>query len=294
MTYGGVRLDRVSQRYRWRGDWVLREIDLDFVPGTLTRLDGGNGSGKSTLLRLVSGVAAPTRGRVRGRRRNAYVPARFPAGLPFDAAVYLRHLARLHGLPARRAEQVVLEWLERLGLAAVVGVPIRNLSKGNCQRVALAQALISDADLLALDEAWTGLDEPSREVLDEALVERARAGNTVIFVDHDPSRLAGRTDRTLLLEAGRVSERPTVPPAPPGVDAEGWRAMVVIEVVRPQGAGFVEQLRVPAFRADDTLRALLAPGSATHVLSVNRVVAVNKVVPVNEVAAVNQAPEEDR
>ena len=276
MTYGGVQLERVSQRYRWRGDWVLREIDLELGPGTLTRLDGGNGSGKSTLLRLISGVVSPTRGRVRGNRRNAYVPERFPAGLPFDAAVYLRHLARLHGLPARRAEQRVLDWLERLGLRELIGVPIRNLSKGNCQRVALAQALISDADLLALDEAWTGLDEPSRDVLDEALLERVQAGHTVIFVDHDQARLAGRTHRTLVLEGGRVADRPTVPPAPPGVDAEGWRAMVVIEVVRPQGAGFVEQLKVPAFRTDDTLRALLAPGQATHVVSVNR------------------APEEDR
>jgi hypothetical protein len=93
----------------------------------------------------------------------------------------------------------------------------------------------------------------------------------VIFVDHDQARLAGRTHRTLVLEGGRVADRPTVPPAPPGVDAEGWRAMVVIEVVRPQGAGFVEQLKVPAFRTDDTLRALLAPGQATHVVSVNRV-----------------------
>lgn len=271
MAYGGVQLERVSQRYRWRGDWVLRDVDLDLAPATLTRLEGGNGSGKSTLLRLVSGVCRPSRGRVRGRRRNAYVPERFPAGLPFDAAVYLRHLARLHGLSRRDAEQRVLDWLERLGLRDVIGVPIRNLSKGNCQRVALAQALISDADLLALDEAWTGLDEPSREVLDEALLERVAAGGTVLFVDHDPARLAGRTDRTLVLAGGRVSERSTVPPAPPGVDADGWRAMVLIEVVRPQGAGFVEQLKVPAFRADDTLRALLAPGQATHVVSVNRV-----------------------
>ena len=83
---------------------------------------------------------------------------------------------------------------------------MRALSKGMCQKIALAQALLSRPGLLVLDEAWTGLDVSARGALDDAVAERVAAGGAVLFVDHDPARLAGRDDERWRLGGdGRVT-----------------------------------------------------------------------------------------
>ncbi len=84
-----LRLNNVGRRYGIHGPWILRGVDLESAPGTLTRVDGPNGTGKSTLLRLLARMDAPTEGKVTGRPRTAYVPERFPQALPFTAEAYL-------------------------------------------------------------------------------------------------------------------------------------------------------------------------------------------------------------
>lgn len=76
------------------------------------------------------------------------------------------------------------------------------LSKGSSQKVAVAQALLADPDLLVLDEAWTGLDTAARAELERAVAERTAAGAAVVFVDHDPRRLAGVPDATYAVLGG--------------------------------------------------------------------------------------------
>ena len=107
-----------------------------------------------------------------GRPHTGYVPERFPGGLPFSGRDYLLHLARVHGLRGPAAARAVDEWLDRLGAAGYAGQPLRALSKGMCQKVALAQALLARPGLLVLDEAWTGLDQAARGELDAAVAER--------------------------------------------------------------------------------------------------------------------------
>src|ERR1700690_1909054 len=190
----GVRLTAVGKRYGVRQPWVVRDVSLDVAGGGLIRVEGPNGSGKSTLLRVVAGVTTASRGRVSGRPHTGYVPERFPGGLPFSGQEYLLHLARVHGLRGDAGRRVVDEWLERLGAAGYAAAPLRALSKGMCQKIAIAQALLSRPGLLVLDEAWTGLDVGARGALDDAVAERVAAGGAVLFVDHDPARLAGRED----------------------------------------------------------------------------------------------------
>ncbi|MFC8765546.1 ATP-binding cassette domain-containing protein [Streptomyces sp. NPDC057193] len=194
---------------------MLREVDLHLPAGTLVRIVGTNGTGKSTLLRLVAGVDAPGEGRVTGRpARTAYVPERFPAALPFTAADYLVHLARIQGLGRAAARAAAGEWLERLGAAEHAGTDMARLSKGSSQKIAVVQAFLADPALLVLDEAWTGLDTGARAELDAAVRERRSAGATVVFVDHDPRRLAGEADAVYAVESGRVREtrQPDRPP----------------------------------------------------------------------------------
>ncbi|MFF8839181.1 ATP-binding cassette domain-containing protein [Streptomyces sp. NPDC015130] len=200
-----MRLERVGRRYGPRGPWVLRGAELDVPGATLVRVVGTNGTGKSTLLRLVAGIDAPSEGRITGRPpRTAYVPERFPAALPFTATDYLVHLGRVQGLGRATARARAGEWLERFGAGGHGRTELAELSKGTSQKVAVAQALLADPDLLVLDEAWTGLDTGARAELDRAVRERVAAGATAVFVDHDPRRLAGEADAVYAVESGAV------------------------------------------------------------------------------------------
>ncbi|MFD4218174.1 ABC transporter ATP-binding protein [Streptomyces griseus] len=227
-----MHLRGVGHRYGLRGAWVLRGVDLTLPARALVRVEGANGVGKSTLLRLLAGIDAPAEGRITGRpARTAYVPERFPAALPLTATGYLVHLGRIHGLRTAEAKRRAGEWLTRFGAADHARTPLAELSKGTSQKVAVAQALLAAPDLLVLDEAWTGLDTAARAELDRAVAERVAAGATVVFVDHDPRRLAGAADLTLRTADGGV-HRATAATAT-GPDP-GPR--VLIEAAGPPGA----------------------------------------------------------
>jgi ABC-type Mn2+/Zn2+ transport system ATPase subunit len=273
----GLRLDGVGRRYGLRGPWVLRDVALELPRGALVRVEGANGSGKSTLLRLLAGVDRPTAGRVTGRpaASTAYVPERFPAALPFPALRYLTHLGAVRGLPAATARERAAYWLESFGVAGYARTPLDELSKGTCQKVAVAQALLADPGLLVLDEAWTGLDTAARATLDAAVRARTAAGGTVVFVDHDPRRLAGEQDVTVTLEgaAGQVTARPHTPavaPAPGRMLIEAEGAGELPAPVRPYARPGQRPARLvlPAADSDAALRALLAADPPWHITAV--------------------------
>ena len=199
-----MRLEAVGKRYGLRQPWIVRNVTQEVAAGQLIRLEGRNGSGKSTLLRVMAGVSVPSAGRVTGRPRAGYVPERFPAALAFSAREYLTHMGRIHGLPSAEVPAAVAEWLDRLGATDYAGSPLRTLSKGMCQKVAIAQAFMAGPELVVLDEAWTGLDQAARGALDAAVAQRLAGGGTVLFVDHDPARLAGLVSQRWQLGGGTV------------------------------------------------------------------------------------------
>ncbi|MBW5484944.1 ATP-binding cassette domain-containing protein [Streptomyces bambusae] len=276
-----MRLAGVGRRHGVRRPWVLRGVDLDLPRGALVRIEGRNGGGKSTLLRLIAGIDTPTEGRVTGRpRRTAYVPERFPAALPLTAAAYLVHLGRVHGLGGARAAQQAAYWLERFGALDHADTPLAELSKGTGQKVAVTQALLAEPGLLVLDEAWTGLDPAARAELDRAVLERTADGATVVFVDHDPRRLAGRADARHRVEGtGLVpvtGERVAGPyvrieaVGPPGTEAPADTADMADAYVyasRPGPGGGV-LLTVPAADSDAVLRRLLTADPPWHIRGV--------------------------
>jgi ABC-2 type transport system ATP-binding protein len=200
-----VRLVTVGKRYGLRQPWIVRDVTQEVAAGRLIRVAGPNGSGKSTLLRVIAGASVPSAGRVTGRPQAGYVPERFPPALAFSAREYLEHMGRIHGLQSAAALAATEEWLERLGATDYARAPLRTLSKGMCQKVAIAQALLARPGLLVLDEAWTGLDQAARGALDVAVAERLAGGGIVLFVDHDPARLADQVHEEWQLAGGRVT-----------------------------------------------------------------------------------------
>lgn len=271
----------MGRRYGVGGPWVLRGVDLVLPSHRLIRVEGTNGSGKSTLLRLLAGIDTPTEGRVTGRPgRTAYVPERFPVALPFTAVGYLTHLGRIHGLRGAAATARAEEWLDRFGAAHHARTALSALSKGTSQKVAVAQALLAGPELLVLDEAWTGLDAAARTQLDLAVTERVAGGGTVVFVDHDPRRLAGAADDVYAV-AGNALVRDTGVNSPAG---QGPRVRVV--AVGPPGAAPPDglpggptyergsadgtvQLTVAAAHSDGLLRALLTARPPWHIREVH-------------------------
>ncbi|MFF4269743.1 ATP-binding cassette domain-containing protein [Streptomyces sp. NPDC001536] len=274
-----LQLDNVGRRYGLRGPWVLRGIHLTLTPGTLTRIEGPNGTGKSTLLRLLARLDAPTEGHVSGRPRTAYVPERFPSALPFTALGYLTHLATIHGLSRTSAQRAALDALDRFGATPYARTPMAQLSKGSSQKVAVAQALLAEPELLVLDEAWTGLDADARAELERAVAERTAAGGAVVFVDHDPSRLAGAPDATYAVHEGGLHRRTTPAAAPSGpqvtvvaqgpaggrLPADAHRTATTAEEREPG----TYRVTVPASHSDVLLRTLLTARPPWHVVSVS-------------------------
>ncbi|MFB8418585.1 ATP-binding cassette domain-containing protein [Streptomyces albidoflavus] len=262
-----MRMEEVGKRYGLRGGWVLRGVDLACRAGEAVAVVGRNGSGKSTLLRLAAGLTRPTRGTVTGRPRVVgYVPDRFPPAGRMSATAYLTHLGRVRGLGTARSAARAGELLDRLALAGGRDAPLATLSKGNAQKVAVAQALLVPPGLLVLDEPWSGLDASAHEVLAGLLAEVTASGGTVLFTDHREAVARTHATRSLHVADGRVTpygesgpsdlvdvvlawrgSGPRPPAALPGVRAE------------PGPDGTVA-LRVPRQDTDALLLAALREG----------------------------------
>lgn len=196
----------LSKRYSRRGPLVLDGVTLDLAPGTVTQLTGSNGSGKSTLLRLLAGITQPTGGRVDGRPRVVgYVPERFPSDLRHSPAAYLGWLGRVRGLSAAETATRADRLAYRLGLqAAARRQPMRDLSKGTTQKVAVIQALLDSPGLVLLDEAWTGLDAEAQSALSELVAESRASGSIVVFTDHGQRAVGLAPDATFLVDDGHL------------------------------------------------------------------------------------------
>ena len=234
-----------------RGPEVLAGVDLVLEPGTVTEVVGGNGSGKSTLLRIIAGLTRPTAGSVRSRPATvAYAPERLPARLRMPARAYVGHMAALRRLAPAPYDTL----LDRFELSPSTDVAIATLSKGNRQKVSLAQALAPPAGLVLLDEPASGLDVAARAVLREVLAERRAAGAGILLATHHPVEgLAA--DRTFELADGVLRARAPEPAQP----------RVHIELARHDGTRTVD---VPRAETDSVLADALAEGWS--VVSVRR------------------------
>ena len=158
---------------------VFRNFSASLPLGETTVITGVSGGGKTTLLRLVLGLETPDGGEITG------VPERRAAVFQEDRLCpQLTALENVLLAAGRRRETQARDILSRLGLGGALAAPAAELSGGMRRRCALARALCADADLLALDEPFKGLDEANRR----AAMETVRAlahDKTVLFVTHD-------------------------------------------------------------------------------------------------------------
>lgn len=200
---------------------VLRRVDLTVRTGELVTVLGGNGSGKSTLVRAALGLVPTASGRVellgtalprfREWVRIGYVPQRSTAASGVPATVRevvaagrlaRRRLLRPLGRSDRKAVDAALEAVD---LTERRADPVAELSGGQQQRVLIARSLVSDPDLLVLDEPTAGVDLSHQAGLSDLLAERTARGVAVVLVAHELGPLARLVDRVVVLVDGRVA-----------------------------------------------------------------------------------------
>ncbi|KQY59615.1 ABC transporter [Aeromicrobium sp. Root495] len=197
---------------------VLRDVSMHVGAGELVTILGANGSGKSTLVRTAVGLITPTRGEVtlfgtpidafREWHKIGYVPQRSASvpGVPatIDEVVSAGLLSQRR-LFRRIDRTAVGEALERVGLAHLHARPVAQLSGGQHQRVLIARALVSHAELLVMDEPTAGVDHENTVALAELLGSLVADGTTVALVAHDLGPVRPFVSRAVVLSDGRVT-----------------------------------------------------------------------------------------
>jgi ABC-2 type transport system ATP-binding protein len=197
-----LRAEALNKRYAERH--ALRDVSFTAARGELLAIIGPNGAGKTTLLQILSGALRPTSGNVElADRRIGWVPQQPALYSKLSVAENLRLFARLEKVGD--VEAVVGQMLEQTGLRERADDEVGRLSGGNRQRVNIAIGLLSQPDVLLLDEPSSSLDPRQREVLWDfmgGLV--ADRGTTIVYSTHHISEAENHAHRVLVLADGEL------------------------------------------------------------------------------------------
>lgn len=182
---------------RLGGRTVLHDVTVQIARGEIVTIVGPNGSGKSTFLRTLIGAQPPTSGRVTRADglRIGYVPQK----LTIDASLPMT-VRRFLGLPKRISASKAREVLDTAGAPGLENRQMSQLSGGQFQRVLLARAVLETPDLLLLDEATQGLDQPGSAAFYRQIEDvRQTLGCAVVMVSHDLHVVMAASDRVLCM-----------------------------------------------------------------------------------------------
>ncbi|HZQ53032.1 MAG TPA: heme ABC exporter ATP-binding protein CcmA [Bryobacteraceae bacterium] len=205
-----IELDHIWKFY---GDYpALRDYTLDIAAGSCCALLGRNGAGKTTLLRILAGLTHFQRGAVRifgekprsdnARRQLGFLGHGIGVYEDLSARENLRFFAEIAGLTA--SLKISDAWLDRVGLARVRDMPVRQFSRGMRQRLALARAFLHTPKVLLLDEPFTSLDDRAIAMLSELLLESRNRGATIILSTHQIREALSIASHVALIENGRL------------------------------------------------------------------------------------------
>ena len=220
-----VEFQRVVKAYPagWfgrRAVYALRDVSLAVPRGTVFGLLGPNRAGKTTLVKLLLSICRPTSGQVKRLGRPAsdrrtlarigYLHDSQAFGRYLTATSLLEYYGALSLVPRSELRTRIPSLLEQVGLADRAREPIARFSKGMTQRLALAQALINDPDLLVLDEPTEGLDLPARQMLHQVVRARRQQQRTVVLISHSLHDVEQLCDEVAVLRLGELAFRGSI------------------------------------------------------------------------------------
>lgn len=208
---------------------ALDDLSFTVRPGVVTGFLGPNGSGKTTTLRCLLGLVEPTRGTatIDGQRyRDLADPVR-TVGAALEASsfhpgrtarAHLQVMALAAGVPTERVDAL----LHQVGLTDAAGRRVGGFSLGMRQRLALAQALLGDPEVLLLDEPANGLDPEGIRWLRDFLRAQARDGRTVLVSSHVLAEMAQTVDEVVVISRGKLVAQGSLDELTAGVEAPVW------------------------------------------------------------------------
>jgi len=193
---------------------AVDDLNLSIRRGETYSIVGPNGSGKTTTLKILLGLIFPTAGKtsIFGKAVGDLSVRERVGFLPEDAYLYdcfngeelLDFYAGLFGYPKKKRRQLADELLSLVGMQANRKVPFRECSKGMRQRLALAQALVNDPELLILDEPTSGLDPAGRHQMTLLILEMKKRGKTLLLCSHFLAEVEEVCDRVGIMYRGRL------------------------------------------------------------------------------------------
>ena len=191
---------------------VLHGISFHVESGSALGLLGRNGAGKTTTIRILMDVFKANGGSLL-MDGQPFKAKEYQIGyLPEERGLYpkktvgeqLVYLATLRGLGAKEAKEQTKKWLARMGVSEYENRKLETLSKGNQQKVQLAQTLLCNPDIVILDEPFSGLDPVNAQILKDVIKEQIEEGKIVIFSSHQMSHVEEFCDEIAIMNHGDI------------------------------------------------------------------------------------------
>lgn len=207
-----MRLEVRNLRKNFGEKEVLHGISFSIESGKALGLLGRNGAGKTTTIRILMDVFKANAGTIT-MDGKPFRPKDYQIGyLPEERGLYpkkgvqeqILYLAALRGLDRKTAKKQAAYWLERMGVAEYAAKKLETLSKGNQQKVQLAQTLVCQPDIIILDEPFSGLDPVNSQVLKDVIREQIQDGKLVIFSRHQMGYVEEFCEDIVLINHGDV------------------------------------------------------------------------------------------
>jgi ABC-2 type transport system ATP-binding protein len=208
-----IKVESLTKKFG--GFTAIKDLNFEVEKGEIVGFLGPNGAGKTTTMRIITGYLPPTSGRasiagfdvfeqsLQARRRLGYLPENTPLYHDMRVNEYLRYRAKLKGVEGRKVKERVGDVIELCNLKEKETALIGTLSKGQRQRVGLADALVHDPDLLILDEPTIGLD-PNQIRQVRELIKSLANKRTVLISTHILPEVEIMCSRVVVIHQGRI------------------------------------------------------------------------------------------
>ncbi len=217
-----ILFDHVSKQYGKSATLAVDDLNMTVEKGKLFGMIGPNGAGKSTSIKMMTGIIAPTSGRVlinghdmakdpiAAKRMIGFVPDSHELYDRLTGLEYLNFMADVYQVDSAKRKEHIEKYLNLFELEDAAGEQIRSYSRGMKQKLTIIGALVHNPPVWVLDEPMVGLDPKSSHVLKEEMRRHCDAGNTVFFSTHVLEVAERLCDEIAIIDKGKVLARGTM------------------------------------------------------------------------------------
>jgi len=208
----GLLIRNVHKSYA--GIPVISNLSMEVAENSIFGFLGPNGAGKTTTMRMILDIIRPDTGNITWRGQSVQtIDRQFWGYLPEERGLYPRltvegqllFLAQLYGIPKRKVQQEIDHWLHYFQISTCRKKPVKDLSKGNQQKVQFLATILHDPAVLIMDEPFSGLDPVNAEMFKEAFLKVHRQGKTIIFSTHQMHQVEELCQQIVVINKGRVA-----------------------------------------------------------------------------------------